>query len=82
MKEIDYTKLIQTIQSQNLHSIEFKKESIVIKKQVGNNSGSKFEIEFDDTKRIGSIIFTKGGYNEPISIKKELDELFDIVINA
>jgi len=74
-------KLVQRIQQEHLCFVEFSKNSFRIRKQLGNDTGSIIEIEFNDAKRIKSIVFKAGGYNEPKTLKKEFDILFDIIYN-
>ena len=78
---MNYAKLIEEVKEQPLHSIEFTKGSIKIKKQLGNNTGSQIEIEFNNSKRIHNIKFIEGGYNEPHTLKKGIADLFDLIIN-
>ena len=74
--------LIKAIKREHLCSVEFLEDSIKIKKQLGNNTGSKIEIEFSESKRIESINFVVGGYNEPNTLKREFSILFDIIFKA
>lgn len=79
---MNYMKLIEKVKKEHLCTVEFLESSTILKKQIGNNTGSEIEIEFSDSKRIRNIKFVAGGYNEPQTLKQDFDKLFDLIISA
>jgi len=53
-----------------------------IKKQLGNNKGCIIEIDFNNDNRIFDIRFEIGNYNDVATLKRDINEVFDIILNA
>jgi len=79
---MDYMKLIEKAKKEHLCTVEFCENSTILKKQLGNTTGSEIEIEFSDTKRIMNIKFVVGGYSEPNTLKQDFNKLFDLIIST
>jgi len=82
MTEIQIFKLISLVKKRHLCFITFSHERVIIKQKLGNNSGSEIIIEFDNNFRIEKMDFIKGEYNEPLTLKKEYEELFTLIHNS
>ena len=83
--------LLQAIKKEHICSIEFKKQEYqntkkpyllaTLKKQLGNSGGARIEIDFTE-EEIHDIRFLYGSYNSHSTIKKDMNILFDLIINS
>ena len=79
----DILQLINKIQELRLSSIEFIDNNLyIIKKQIGNTTGTKIEITFNNDKKIININVIIGGYSSAATIRKEINKLLEIIEKA
>jgi len=84
--------LIKVLTAEHLCSVEFRKKNyhkssktftlVTVKKQIGNDTGAKFEIDLEDGKNVLDIRYTLGGYCGIATIHEHLNTIFQLIRNV